>query len=234
VTNIGVEDGKEQLMSINMSDLVDDIFAEDTIEEKATQFASTLRAILSLVQNCTTSADGSKPSPVSVTTSNVPKSAQKRPAEHTTTEENAKRTKVSSKPSSPEGPHTPDQPAVAPNPNYTGNSDSSGGSIESTDEELTRALLRNFLDDTRGFLRLDFRVLDWTRSGLKTDLAIRQIRFLRFTDDRTHTTRFRLGVERITAKNDGGLSIRYEGSKIWGGDRMPVLSLEVIIPSCLI
>jgi len=34
-------------------------------------------------------------------------------------------------------------------------------------------------------------------------------------------------MERITAKNDGGLSIRYEGSQIWGGDRMPVLSLEV-------
>lgn len=234
MTNIGVEDGKEQLRSINVSDLVNDIFAEDTIEEKAPQFDSTFRAILSLVQNCTTSADGTKPSPASVTTSNIPKSAQKRSAEHATTEENAKRTKVSSKPSSPGDAHTPDQPTVVPNPNHTGSTDSSGGSIESTDEELTRSLLRSFLDDARGFLRLDFRVLDWTKSGLKTDLAIRHVRFLHCADDRTHTTRFRLGMERITAKNDGGLSIRYEGSKIWGGDRMPVLSLEVILPSCLI
>jgi hypothetical protein len=225
---LGVENGKEQLGSINISDIVDDIFAEDTIADKAPYFHSTLGAIVNLVQNSRTNADGTKTSPISDPTSS---SAVKRPAEVGMVEESTKRTKVLHKSSSPKGAHTPDQPTVVPNPNYSGSTDSSGESIESTDEELTRTLLRNFLDDARVFLRLEFRILDWTKSGLKTDLAIRYCTFslLCYVDDRTHTTRFRLGVERITARNDGGLSIRYEGSKIWGGDRMPVLSLEVFI-----
>lgn len=231
MTNLGVEDGKEQLSSVNVSDLVNDIFAEDAIGDNAPQFDATFRAILSLVQNCKASNDVTKPSPISIITSNPSKTTQKRSGEDATSEKGAKRTKVLSDGSSPKGSHTPDQPTVVPNPNYTGATDSSGESIESTDEELTKALIRSFLDDARGFLRLDFRVLDWTKGGLKTDLAIKDIDLSNGADDRTHTTRFRLGVERITAKNDGGLSIRYEGSKIWGGDRMPVLSLEAT--SCL-
>lgn len=77
-----------------------------------------------------------------------------------------------------------------------------------------------------------FRVLDWTKSGLKRDL-------------RSHhqvchyivmcwPTRFWLGTERIIAKNDGAPSIRYDGSKIRGGDRMPLLSsLEVLSNSSI-
>jgi hypothetical protein len=186
--------------------------------------------MLSLVQNSRTNTDGTKPSPISGQTSCSLNTTEKRPAEDGTVEENAKRTKVLHQASSsPKGSHTPNQPTVVPNPNYSGSTDSSGDSIESTDEELTRALLRSFLDDARGFLRINFRILDWTKSGLTTDLAIRYAIIISciYADDRTHTTHFRLGMERITARNDGGLSIRYEGSKIWGGDRMPVLSLEV-------
>ena len=171
--NLGVDDGKEQLKAINISDLMEDIFAEDTILDKAPQFDATFRAILNLVQSCKTSADGTNPSPISVVSSNPSNAAQKRPAEDTIVEEGSKRTKVISNSSSPKRPQTPDQPTVAPNSNFTGTTDSSGDSIESTDEELTRALIRSFLDDARGFLKLDFRVLDWPKSGLKTDLAIR-------------------------------------------------------------
>ena len=98
LTTLGVEDGKEQLRSINISDLVSDIFAEDTIEDKAPQFDSTFRAMLSLVQNCRTNTDGTKPSPISGSTSNT---TEKRSAEVGTVEESAKRTKVLHKPSSP-------------------------------------------------------------------------------------------------------------------------------------
>jgi hypothetical protein len=174
LTILGVENGKEQLRSINISDIVGDIYAEDTIADKAPYFHSTLGAIVSLVENSGTNTDGTKPSPISGRTSST---AEKRPAEDGTVEESTKRTKVLHKSSSPKGAHTPDQPTVVPNPNYSGSTNSSGESIESTDEELTRTLLRNFLDDARSFLRLEFRVLDWTKSGLKTDLAIRYYTF---------------------------------------------------------
>ena len=45
LTNLGVEDGKEQLRSINVGDIVSDMFAEDTIGDKAPQFDSTFRVI---------------------------------------------------------------------------------------------------------------------------------------------------------------------------------------------
>jgi len=175
LTNLGVDDGKEQLSSIRVSDLVNDIFAEDTIGDRAPHFAASFRGILALVQNTKTSDDATKPSSVPLTTSNPSKATQKRAADDTAGEKDAKRTKVLPDESLPKGPRTPDQPTVLPNPNYSGSTDSSGGSLESTDEELTKALIRSFLDDARGFLRLDFRVLDWTKSGLKTDLAIRHI-----------------------------------------------------------
>jgi len=175
LTNLGVDDGKEQLSSIHVSDLVNDIFAEDTIGDRAPQFDATFRGILALVQNAKTSDDATRPSSVSPTTPTPSKATQKRAAEDAAGEKDAKRTKVHPDESTSKGPRTPDQPTIPPNPNYSGSTDSSGGSLESTDEELTKALIRSFLDDARGFLRLDFRVLDWTKSGLKTDLAIRHI-----------------------------------------------------------
>ena len=161
------------MRAINISDLVNDIYAEDTIGDRVPLFGSTFRAILSLAQGCKESEDITKPSHITTSTSTPPKTTQKRSAEDATSEKDAKRTKVSSDVT--DVPHTPPRPTVAPNPNYTGSTDSSGGSIESTDEELTKALIRSFLDDARGFLRLDFRVLDWTRSGVRTDLVIRDI-----------------------------------------------------------
>jgi hypothetical protein len=70
LTAVGVEDGKEQLRSVNVSDLVSDIFAEDTIGDNAPKFEATFRGILSLIQNCRTNIDAMHPSLISDTTSN--------------------------------------------------------------------------------------------------------------------------------------------------------------------
>lgn len=164
----------------------------------APQFGSAFRDILRLVQNCTTNPDATNPSPISAPTSKSSNITQKRPVEDGTVEESAKRTKVLPNAFSSKG-SPPDQSPVVPKPNYTGATDTSGESLESADEELTRALIRSFLDDARGFLRLEFRVLDWTKSGLKTDLTIRYIRLPHCAAGRIRTTHFSVSTRVLTA-----------------------------------
>lgn len=92
-------------------------------------------------------------------------------------------------------------------------------------------LLRDLMVITRDFLE-EFCVITWQKSGHEVGLVQT---FLHYFNSLTHgyrnTTKFRLGMQTITAINGGGLGVRYnngEGVVDWqpGGIRA-VLALEV-------
>ena len=65
----------------------------------------------------------------------------------------------------PEQPKTPDRPTIPDNPKF------SSSSKESKDEPQTRKLLEEFLSETLGVLKKDFRLLKWQQSGHKVEIA---------------------------------------------------------------
>ncbi len=156
-------------------------------------------------------------------------SSSKRPAAESLDENASKRSRGTRRPSSPTPePKTPDQPTVPQNPNWT------GSSIESKDEENTKKLLFDVVRNTMGVLESGFRRITWQRSGYRVELFQTFVFFTNCIDcSERDNTKVRLGMETITAINDGGLGIRYNagrGPVNWqpGGIR-PVLSLEVLL-----
>lgn len=138
-----------------------------------------------------------------------------------------KRTKATKDSPSPRSePKTPDQPTHPSDPNFT------GASIESKDEENTKQLLSQLLMDTLNILEADFRTITWHKSGhfvelSQTSTPLPSSLIISGRD----TCKFILGVETVTAINDGGLGIWYNTGNCYtqwqpGGTR-PVLSLEV-------
>jgi len=64
----------------------------------------------------------------------------------------------------PESPKTPDRPTVPPDP------DLSGGTTQSKDEESTKFLLANFVQNSLSVLHTEFRKINWSRSQCRLEL----------------------------------------------------------------
>jgi len=98
-------------------------------------------------------------------------------------------------------------------------------------------LLKQFLSDTLSVLEADFCEPLWQRSGYLVEICqtYANCPTTKLSGRERDQMKFKLGMETVTAINDGGLGIRYNignGFVDWqpGGIR-PVLSLEV--PSLL-
>lgn len=152
--------------------------------------------------------------------------SRKRPLQSPVSSAPKRAKNASNAPSPASEPKTPDQPTHPSDPNFT------GSSIESKDEENTKKLLSLLLMNTMSMLEADFRRITWLRSRYKVELN--QTFFFLLSNliirERDYT-KFHLGVETITAINDGGLGIWYNPGRYtqWQPNGIrPVLSLEVL------
>jgi hypothetical protein len=83
----------------------------------------------------------------------------------------AKRSRQTRKSPSPTEPKTPDHQSTHPaDPNLTHNSDESGGSMESKDEETTKWLINAFMENTLTVLGAPFRTLRWQQDQSELEL----------------------------------------------------------------
>ena len=171
LTRIGVHSGVEQLSAIEISDLITNKVDEDDFFIKTPYFQNTYTTLCDLVRS--KKSDSAKAKRIFTSPASTPAQGsivlKKRQTTSTSDQRPRKRSKSPRKQpqnSSSTEPTTPDQPAVVPNPNL------SGGTNESTDEELTRDFIKSFLLDTRRCLSKDFRSFAWSRSDVEAQLAL--------------------------------------------------------------
>jgi hypothetical protein len=131
-------------------------------------------------------------------------------------------------------PHTPDQPTIPKNPGF------SGDSIESTDEDNTKQMIRILINTALLGLRSDFSAILWPKYAQKCRLrSSGYFTFVSLLTSRQERLRFVLGRKAIIAINDGSITIDYSYSpnriSTWGiNDHSPkiksVISIEVFSP----
>lgn len=146
---IGIELGVRQLKAFRISDLVKGKTSRDSIPDKALYFQATYESILDLVcykkepskttQNESTAATRKR----STTSLHSESSAKKARTSHQATTSKSK-----AKSKQPENPASPTSPA-------------SGLSQETSDEDLTRTFVTDFVRDTLRCLQSKFRTFPW-------------------------------------------------------------------------
>jgi hypothetical protein len=83
----------------------------------------------------------------------------------------AKRSRQTRKSPSRTEPKTPDHQSTHPaDPNLTGSTDESGGTTESKDEETTKWLINQFMENTLTVLGTPFRTLSWQQDQSELEL----------------------------------------------------------------
>jgi len=233
----GIADGAKQLGSVDIIDLNSGVIDIDEVRRKLAPdfvvFFTSLLDVISVQEKKQRPKQVSKQNSVSAWSGSTI-TARKRPPQSPVTSKPPKKTKETNESSPYSEPKTPDQPANPSNPDWT------GGTATSKDEENTKMLLKHLLVNTMGVLEADFRRITWQRSAHRVELVQTFIPLsLNLRPRQRDTTKFRLGMETISAINDGGLGLRYnigDGPVDWqpGGIR-PVLALEVsfhnIIPN---
>ena len=101
-------------------------------------------------------------------------------------------------------PHTPNQPTIPKNPDF------SGDSIESTDEDNTKRMIGTLIDTTLLCLRSDFTHVPWPK--YVQNCRIRSSGYLAWTSlltSRQERLTFVLGQKPITVINDDTINIEY-------------------------
>jgi hypothetical protein len=162
---VGVDDGTQQLASVEMEDINSGAISMHTVRKKlAPDFLSTfksLRNVMSLQEAKLRARQES-----SNTSQPVVSSRTKRPPQSPAASTSIKRTKIAEDQQSPSSePKTPDQPTHPADPDF------SGTSTESKDEENTKMLLKLLLEDTLNTLEADFCEPRWQRSGYMVELC---------------------------------------------------------------
>jgi hypothetical protein len=157
------------------------------------------------------------------TSSNMTTTTKKRPLDTQADGGDAKRVRTG---------HTPDRPTKPVDANFTNTTDKSGDSIEYKDEEHTKELVTLLLMNTMSVLESRFRRIEWQKSGRRVELGQSSVLSHNvLTGSKSDRTTFTLGVETVTAINDGGLGIQYHTGRKWVVWRphgiRPVLSIEV-------
>jgi hypothetical protein len=144
---------------------------DDVSNRLAPKFMATFSSLLSVMEiqemkdRAKRSKEESQPSSIPVSSSSTI-AAQKRPPQSPISTVPAKRTRSrSDTPSPPPEPKTPDQPTRPQNSDFT------GSSTASKDEEHTKKLLFQLLLNTLGMLEGDFRRITWQRSGYRVELS---------------------------------------------------------------
>lgn len=234
---LGVAEGARQLAAVDMADLNSGVIDIDDVRKKlAPDFLATFSSLLSVMaiqevkERAKQAKQDKQDNRVDSQMSFGSTTSLKRPLESPDSSA-PKRTKTASNAPSPASePKTPDQPTHPSDPNFTGTS------IESKDEEHTKKLLSLLLMNTMSILEADFRRITWLRSGYKVELnQTFGFPISKLITRERDCTKFHLGVETITAINDGGLGIWYNPGRYvqWqpSGIR-PVLSLEVFPSFC--
>lgn len=225
----GIADGAKQLGSVDVIDLNSGVIDMDIVRKKLAPdfvvFFTSLLDVISVQEKKQRAKQASEQHSIPALSGSTITAARKRPPQSPVTSNPPKRTKEANDSSPCSEPKTPDQPAHPSNPDWT------GGTATSKDEENTKMLLKHLLVNTMSSLEADFRRIAWQRSGYRVELVQTFVPFsLNLRRRQRDTTKFRLGMETITAINDGGLGVRYnigDGPVDWqpGGIR-PVLALE--------
>lgn len=154
-----------------MDDLTTNKMSKDDIPEKTTHFQSTFLSLLDLLREKTNPAFIDECTTNTLPPSTPPTHSLKRPAQTFISQSSTKLVKTSETSSRPV---TPNRPTVAPNPSYSGGTDTSihsGKSNETVDEEMAKTFLKNFVDNTRSCLKADFRTLQWPHTDVPLELT---------------------------------------------------------------
>jgi hypothetical protein len=167
---VGVAEAERQLSAIDVDKLAMSETLNADLRKNAPDFQFAYLALLAVIQPKVD--DSMDPTIIpSAALANIPAHSDpstpsnKRLSETTVDPSASKRPKSSSNQMPSSNPRTPDQSAVLPNPDYSGDSILSGASNESADEELSRRFLEAFVDATMACLENDFMQLRWSKSG---------------------------------------------------------------------
>lgn len=165
---LGVAEGARQLSAVEMNDLNSGAVEMDYVRKKlAPDFLATFQSILDVmsIQEMKQRAKQLRQAHSIPVSSGTSSTSTKRTAEDSVAANPLKRTRADGpSPSQISEPRTPDQPTHPSNSNWT------GGTEESKDEENTKALLKEILTDSMNVLEIDFKKLRWQRSGYRVFL----------------------------------------------------------------
>lgn len=217
----GVERGVDELAAIEFDNLRRDPFWEDELE-KAVHFDTTFDNLLALSYKKKDSKSSLKTISSTDSTTSLKRSSHVAPDEHPN-----KKAKLTPTSSSSLSVRSPSQATIE------GDSPASQDSTTSTDEDLTRLLLLNFVTDCLRFLRSPFTMPAWSQIKVKLGVGYKPAIMFILTIHSPHDTRFRLGVEVIRARDDRGLHLvtMTEDKALWhpsGYEKiLPIISLEV-------
>ncbi len=202
-------EGARQLASVEIDAFKNGVVEIGDIRRRlAPDFVGTFRLLLNVmsIQETKQRAKELRKSSSLPSSLDPSSTAIKRSMEDVSSKNPTKRTRTAGQSPLPlSEPKTPDQPTHPRDPTWM------GSTSESKEEENTKALLKQILTDSMVFLDVEFSRLLWQRSGHKVDIFHTYAPFLNPVPkdlcSERDTMKFVLGVEQITAINDGGIGI---------------------------
>ena len=220
LTYLGIEEGVGELRAIEIDNLLEDLDWEDQLFEKAVHFDGTFHSLLELARKKKDSKASSK-----IRSSRSPTTSLKRSSNVVLGSLLNKRAKSTHSLSSSLNVGSCSQPDMGASPE-------SQDSTTSTDEDSTSYLLHNFVTECLRFLRSPFTEPAWSQRQVKLDVGYNPVIMFTLTSHSSHDTRFRLGVEFIRVKDDGGIHLVTMSGKQehWRPNErnkvLPIMSLE--------
>lgn len=226
--HVEVDEGIRQLASVNMDHLNTGQMEADNVKRVAPDFTSMYTSLLNVMairetkQRARKAQQASQVSSIP-SSSNMTTTSLKRPSDSQEYAGDAKRVRTG---------NTPDRPTKPVDATFSNTTDKSGNSIEFKDEEHTKELITLLLMNTMSVLESEFRRIEWQQSGRRVELCQTSVlSHIVLTHSKSDHATFKLGVETVTAINDGGLGIQYHTGRKWVRWRphgiRPVLSIEV-------
>ena len=231
LTFLGIDAGVKDLEAVKIKAILNEHVSEDLVGERVFYFRSTFRSLVSLARekrDPTMSQNIPSPS-TTIPTSNP----QKRPSEATEFPP-AKMAKVPSPHSPSISKSRPERLPASPKSPLSQTSAISETSVQLADEDYTRRLLMDFVMESRTCLGPRFYTIRWREIAARLDVGYSPLIIFQSNNHSAHEVRFRLNVDNVTAKNDGGINTTVKNGE-WKDWRpkghvkaLPVLSFEVI------
>ena len=231
LTILGIDAGVKDLKATRIKALLNEGVSEDFVSERISYFRGFFLSLVSLARQKkdSTASQNIASTPAAVQTSNP----QKRPADDTQLPRSKKaKADYSPTPSISETRHERLATSSKSPPSQV--SAISETSVQSADEDYTRQLLKDFITESRICLGSQFYTPRWREIAARLAGGYNPLIIFQSNNHSVHEVKFRLNVDNVTAKNDGGIHITIKNGewKDWRPNgyakALPVVSFEVM------